>query len=132
MVDDADTTIFETGLREMQEEVGVDAKKVQVLGILRCEWSKVQALTGVAVTPVVGYMGELSASQLNINLDEVERCFTVPLEVLMENNNWTYPKESAPVFHYEGTVIWGLTAFLLDSVLNQVVLPIAPKPDLEG
>lgn len=42
-----------------------------MLGVLRCDWSEVASLVGVAVTPVVGFLGNLSREQINPNPNEV-------------------------------------------------------------
>jgi nudix motif 8 len=54
-----DNTIVGTCLREMEEEIGIRQENVTVLGTLRCNWSEVARITGVAVTPVVCFVGEL-------------------------------------------------------------------------
>lgn len=36
---------------------GFPAQQVDVLGVLRCDWSEVHKITGIGVTPVVGYLG---------------------------------------------------------------------------
>ena len=47
MVDEQiDSTIIQTSLREMREELGVSEDKVDVLGILRCNWTEVASMTG--------------------------------------------------------------------------------------
>ena len=43
-------------------------------------------LVGVAVTPVVCYIGEVGMSQLDPNPSEVSECFTVPLEMFIDND----------------------------------------------
>lgn len=45
--------------------------KVDVLGVLRCDWAELASLVGVAVTPVVGFLGNLSREQIHPNPDEV-------------------------------------------------------------
>jgi hypothetical protein len=45
----------------------------------------VHHLVGVAVTPVVCFIGEVGMSQLNPNPNEVSECFTVPLELFIDN-----------------------------------------------
>lgn len=45
--------------------------QVDVLGVLRCDWAELASLIGVAVTPVVGFLGNLSREQINPNPDEV-------------------------------------------------------------
>lgn len=41
-----DHSIIQTSLREMQEETGIEAEGVDVLGILRCNWSEVDTEIG--------------------------------------------------------------------------------------
>lgn len=55
MVDEGvDSNIIQTSLREMYEELGITREETEVMGILRCKWSEVAGMTGVAVTPVIG------------------------------------------------------------------------------
>lgn len=51
---------------------------------------QVHHLVGVAVTPVVCYIGEVGMSQLNPNPSEVSECFTVPLEMFIDNDRCVY------------------------------------------
>jgi len=122
MVDEGvDASIIQTSLREMEEELGIASEQTEVLGILRCKWSEVAGMTGVAVTPVIGYIGELSELQLHPNYDEVEQVFSIPLKDLLDESNWTHKSFSTPAFHGGPFVIWGLTAYLLHRFLDDVV-----------
>ena len=122
MVDEGvDATIIQTSLREMQEELGIPSEQTEVLGILRCKWSEVAGMTGVAVTPVVGFIGELTELQLKPDEDEVEQVFSIPLRDLLDDDKWTYKEFSTPAFHGGPFVIWGLTAYLLHRFLKDVV-----------
>lgn len=59
------------------------------MGVLRCDWAEVASLVGVAVTPVVGFLGNISREQMHPNPDEV-RSFIhsfVRLFVVHENRN---------------------------------------------
>lgn len=116
-----DETIIQTSLREMQEEIGVSPEEVEVLGILRCDWSEVASMTGIAVTPVVGFIGDLNDLTLTPNPDEVEQLFTIPMEELLDNKNWAKYDFAPPVYNGDPHVIWGLTAYLLSRFLNDVV-----------
>jgi hypothetical protein len=58
-----------------------------VLGVLRLDWADVASIVGVAVTPVVGYVGDLSKEQLRPNPDEVSHCFTIPLKQVRASFN---------------------------------------------
>lgn len=71
MDETVDVNILQTSLREMEEEIGIPPEVADVLGVMRCDWSEVANLTGVAVTPVVAYVGELTKLHLRPNLDEV-------------------------------------------------------------
>ncbi|KAG7399302.1 hypothetical protein PHYBOEH_009228 [Phytophthora boehmeriae] len=121
MVDENDSCIEGTCLREMNEEVGLAPEKVDVLGVLRCDWSSVTSITGIAVTPVVGFIGEMSDQTVAINEQEVESLFTVPVRDLMNQDNWVRHSNATPVFTGGPHVIWGLTAYLLDICLSEVL-----------
>jgi nudix motif 8 len=122
MVDEADSCIEATCLREMEEEVGLHPEVVDVLGILRCDWSSVTSITGIAVTPVLGFIGEMRDQSVVINENEVEQLFTVSLRDLMDPDNWIRRENATPVFTGGPHVVWGLTAYLLDICLSEVLL----------
>ena len=93
MVSEAnDKTIVATCLRKMHEEIkGLNDDPI-VLGVLRCNWGEVHHLVGVAVTPVVCYIGELDDCHLEPNPSKVASCFTVPLSSFLDDERWTYRK----------------------------------------
>jgi nudix motif 8 len=120
-----DSTIIHTSLREMEEELGIAPESVEVLGILRCRWKEVSSMTGIAVTPVIGFIGELNELVLTPNLDEVEEFFTIPIEDLLDETKWLKRNYSTPVFTGGPHTIWGLTAYLLEKFLQEVVVKCA-------
>eukprot|EP00978_Attheya_sp_CCMP212_P029209 scaffold103164_cov45-Attheya_sp.AAC.1 len=82
-----DPSIVSTCLREMHEEIsGLSPQSVTVLGVLRCNWGEVHHLTGVAVTPVVCFIGEIGHLDLQPNPDEVAECFTIPLKSILDRD----------------------------------------------
>ncbi|CAN1570482.1 MutT NTP pyrophosphohydrolases including oxidative damage repair enzymes [Burkholderiaceae bacterium] len=116
--DPEDRDVTATALREAQEEVGLDARHVQVLGTLP------EYITGSAffVTPVVAMV----SPQMNLqsNPDEVADTFEVPLAFLMNpahhrwhrfehdgvNREWlSMPYQDGPHLRF----IWGATAGML-------------------
>lgn len=123
-----DSTIIQTSLREMEEELGIAREKIEVLGILRCNWNEVASMTGISVTPVIGFIGELNNLVLTPNSDEVEQYFTVSLEELLDEQKWLTRNFSTPVFTGGPHTIWGLTAYLLDKFLKDVVLKCSKAP----
>jgi 8-oxo-dGTP pyrophosphatase MutT (NUDIX family) len=129
----ADKTIVETCLREMKEEIGgLDfdyhqaggSHGVSVLGVLRCNWGEVHHMVGVAVTPVVCFLGQdLAKVDLQPNPDEVAEVFTIPLASLFDKSQWIYKDDHAPIFIGGPYVIWGLTGYILERFLKDVLLP---------
>jgi nudix motif 8 len=119
----ADRTIVATCLREMQEEIeGIDIESTQVLGVFRCNWGEVHHLVGVAVTPVVCFLGELP-SDLKPNPSEVSQIFTVPLESLLDKSVWLHKEGLAPIFLGGPHPIWGLTGYILDRFGKDILAP---------
>lgn len=120
MVDEMDASIYDTALRELEEELAIPAESVETLGILRCDWGEIQSITGVAVTPVVAFIGEIKDLDVRFNDGEVEDIFTVPLESIAKRTNWQLQDHAAPIFKAPHT-IWGLTAYVLDRFLHRVL-----------
>ncbi len=112
--DEGDASAEHTALREAQEEVGIEPRRVQVLGRM----PEYRTSTGYAVTPVVGW----AEPPLEYRPDprEVDDVFEVPLAFLLDPRNHRY--ESA---FYRGRMrkywampygerfIWGATAGML-------------------
>jgi nudix motif 8 len=117
-----DQTIVATCLREMQEEIGGLDHDPQVLGVFRCNWGEVHHLVGVAVTPVVCFLGELP-DHLEPNAGEVAEVFTIPLHSLLDKHLWVHKEGLAPVFLGGPHVIWGLTGYILDRFHKDILLP---------
>ena len=110
----ADASPIATALRETQEEIGLQAHQVEILGRL----DEHPTVTGYRVTPVVG----LVAQPFELRLDdfEVAEVFEVPLAFLLDPIN--YRRDSMirdgrlREFHavpYGPHYIWGATAAML-------------------
>lgn len=108
--DEGEVTPEETALREAQEEIGVDPKRVRVLGRL----ANMITITSFRVTPVVGVIEWPTV--FTVGQHEVERIFTIPLYWLADTRNrWEFPvpgrNRSLIAFHpYDGELLWGATA----------------------
>jgi len=126
--DEGDCTPEGTALREAEEEVGIAAARVEVLGRL----PEYRTSTGFAVTPVVGW----AEPPLEYRPDphEVAEVFEVPLQFLLDVRNHRY--ESA---FYKGRMrhywampygerfIWGATAGMLVTFQRLLTRPLAPS-----
>ena len=113
-----DPDLRTTALRETQEEIGLDPKAVEVLGVLQ----PVDTITGYHIIPFVGLIPhpyDFRPSPL-----EVKRLLLLPLEGFYKAAYW-----SSGVYHYRGRstrvyywrrnreVIWGATAQVLLNLL---------------
>jgi nudix motif 8 len=114
-------------LRELDEEVGLPAAHVDVLGLSH----ELIAITGVRVTPVVAYVGELGdLSSLRLSHREIDVAFTLPIARLLQppdRERMQLGIRVAPVFNAGPFPVWGLTALILDEVLRDALgLPLLP------
>jgi 8-oxo-dGTP pyrophosphatase MutT (NUDIX family) len=100
----------ETALRETQEETGIQARNVRLLGRL----NPMDTISFFRVTPVVGLIPWPTV--FRPEQAEVARIFTMPLKWLADRSNrWEFNmlgrKHSVIVYHpYDGETLWGATA----------------------
>jgi hypothetical protein len=107
----------------MKEEIGgLQDIPINVLGVFRCNWGDVHHLVGVAVTPVVCFLGELP-ERLYPNPDEVSQVFTISLASLLEKDLWVHKDGLAPIFVGGPYPIWGLTGYILDKFAKEILRP---------
>jgi len=121
MVELNDRDLTETALREADEEIGMRASQVEVIGYL----SPQAVITGYAVLPVVGFYTADFLPRLDPR--EVAAVFEVPLEYLQDRNNLVRVDRmrngvTLPTYeyHYQGHRIWGATALMLRSFLDML------------
>ena len=113
-VEQSDAAPVHTALRESEEEIGLEPARVEILGRL----ANYVVGTGYRITPVVGFV---EAQQQFVHDErEVAEIFEVPLELVMEPDN--YHREhmriknvdrSYYVLPYGEYRIWGATASIL-------------------
>src|SRR5687768_11942376 len=116
--DEGETTPEQTALREADEEIGLQANDIKVLGrlanLITISYFRVTPVVGVLKWPTVFRVGE----------HEVARVFTIPLGWLAnETNRWQFEipgtKRSVIAFHpYDGELLWGATARMTVDFLN--------------
>jgi 8-oxo-dGTP pyrophosphatase MutT (NUDIX family) len=120
-VEPEDTSAIETALRETEEEVGLDRRHVEVIGILPDYFTG----TGYRVTPVVGLVHP--PFDLRADPHEVAEIFEVPLAFLMDGMNhqrrtFVFPngagRRTFYAMPYEKFFIWGATAAMLRNLFH--------------
>ncbi len=117
-----DTTLLETALRETEEEIGVPASQLDVVGRLddRHVYGRHR------IRSYVGFLH--AAARPRPEPREVERIFRVPLGRFLdasvyEARRWRDPPDDAPerVVHYfrlDDEIIWGATGRLVTQLLE--------------
>jgi 8-oxo-dGTP pyrophosphatase MutT (NUDIX family) len=110
-----------TALRESEEEIGLAADRIDVVGTL----DDIIIPTGFMVTPVVGYIDELPP--LKLNRGEVESVLEVPLSFFRESKNKKVVKmmrggvlHDVYFFSFGEFQIWGATAAIIESFLRKL------------
>jgi 8-oxo-dGTP pyrophosphatase MutT (NUDIX family) len=118
-MDPEDQSPNDTALRESQEEIGLDPKRVEIIGHL----PQYLTVSGYSVTPVVG----LVQAQAEYVLDEFEVAdiFEVPLSFVLDPANhqvrlWQSEQGGRRFYSmpYEDRFIWGATAGMLRNLYH--------------
>ena len=113
-----DSSLEQTALRETHEELGIPPESIRVLGRFHEYMSVTQAL----VRPYVGVLAP--DSRLEPNPAEVAFAFQVPFTYFMETtpevSPWERQGRIIPLYHwhFEGSLIWGLTAAMIKDLLK--------------
>ena len=126
-------------IREICEELGLNKGEFEI----KHKLSLLITHYGLLVHPFIGYIKNINS--LNINKDEVDKILLVPLKHLINNNplevksklvvdrNNEFPYDlinsgknykfkqgnyRSLFYEYEGNIIWGMTALILEDFLN--------------
>lgn len=112
--DPDDDTLLDTALRETHEEMGIDPEDIEVLGAL----DQTATTTGFCTSPFAGTIPY--PYTFNIQEDEVAEVLEVPVSSLMDGASRRDEirviegdLQNAPVFAYDGHIIFGATARIL-------------------
>ena len=133
---EAGETAVECALRETEEEIGIPADRIRILG----QFDSLYEVSSLTMNTVAGAIQEEDLQLLKLNPAEVDQVFTVPLRFFLETEpmiydydvvqkveefpyeaagirsdyRWRVGKKRAYIFHYgageDRQIIWGLTA----------------------
>lgn len=119
--DPEDPDLIHTALREAEEEIGLPAGLVEVLGPL----STLVSRHGIQVTPYVGFVPDYV--EYRANDGEIDSVFSVPLAFFREDpremtHRIDYLGKSwyVPSYRYGDYKIWGLTAIMVVELVNLI------------
>jgi 8-oxo-dGTP pyrophosphatase MutT (NUDIX family) len=116
--DKTDSSLFDTALRESNEEINLNSKDVTELGKLNYLISRHK----IEVNPFIASVDHPQALQPN---EEIQEIFTVPLDFLLDPKN--IQRENierhgsvwlVPTWNIKDQKIWGLTAMITVNFLN--------------
>ncbi|MDB2357205.1 CoA pyrophosphatase [Gammaproteobacteria bacterium] len=117
-VDEMDTSLFGTALRESNEEISLNGKDVTQLGKLNYLISRHK----IEVNPFVATVDQPQSLEPN---EEIQEIFTVPLDFLLDSKNVQreiIERDGAtwqvPTWNIKDQKIWGLTAIITLNFLN--------------
>ena len=117
---EAQETLVQTALRETEEEIGLAATHIQVIGALSPIYIDV---SNYCVHPFVGFL-EYAPSSFTIQEDEVQKVLPLSIAELASPTNKRketrilrgHPVE-VPFFFVNQEVVWGATAMILAELL---------------
>jgi 8-oxo-dGTP pyrophosphatase MutT (NUDIX family) len=120
-VDEEDSELVNTALREASEEIGLKENDVQIIGVL----DDIVTVTEFIVTPFVGlfhYPYPFRTSPV-----EIAELIEVPLSVLLDEESFSERevirmgrKELVYAYQYGDNIIWGATARILKQFLDLI------------
>lgn len=118
-----DRDALATAVREAQEEIALPPGTVEPLGYLE----RLDTTSGFCVTPVVALVH--GRPPLRANPDEVAEVFRVPLDYLLQPDNFrdrqmsrASLRSAVPEVRYGEHVIWGATAMMLVNLQRRLGL----------
>ena len=120
-VEEQDANLIETATREFEEEIGISASQLEIVGNLH----PYQTISGFEVLPIVAFLNPPLATAFDEG--EVDEVFYVPLSHCLDQSNHLHVNtqikgKSYPVtfIPYQDYNIWGATAAMLKDFANHM------------
>ena len=119
-----DKTLVDTALREANEEVGVDPKKIEIIK----QWSDLYIPpSNFMVSPFMGISKELP--EFSLQTDEVSGIIELPVEDLLKDDlikkvkmTTSYANDiEVPAFVINEHIVWGATAMILSEIKETLI-----------
>ena len=140
---EADESFVECALRETEEELSIPRSEITLLG--QSDFTCGQR--GFLLQPVLGLVSPAGIAAMTPSPDEVAEVFTVPLEFfrttpaevytytltpnvpedfpyeavgIPRDYPWARGRVEVPIWHWQGRVIWGLTARIVQDICKHL------------
>jgi 8-oxo-dGTP pyrophosphatase MutT (NUDIX family) len=117
-----DVNLMNTALRETQEEIGISGSQITVIGNL----NPITTNSGFLITPFVAFIEEQHT--IEIDTQEVRRILEVPVDYLLNSNNFylqtlfaNKQRRATYCIPYQNNLIWGATAQILKNLQKQLI-----------
>ncbi len=127
---ESDEDVWDAALREAHEEAGIAPQRVLRLGQL----DEAETPSGFRIVPCVGAIPFPFETQ--INHAEIDELFSVPLvaflnPTLVESQILEFQGKQyqVPIYHFGRHRIWGLTARIIQNLLQRLELAAAEPPN---
>ena len=124
VVDEEDSELISTALREAFEEIGLKESDVQIIGVL----DDIVTITEFIVTPIVGLFPY--PYPFKVSKGEIAELIEVPLSFLLDEDCFSEReilrgggKEVVYAYQYGKHIIWGATARILKQFLDLISSP---------
>jgi len=106
----SDSSLLQTALREVEEEIALRAEDVEILG----EFDDSVTLTSnYVISPFVAFIPH--PYPFKADGREIREIFSVPLSFFMDEANF---KQDSCEYEYDGHIIWGATAGILKQFID--------------
>ncbi|KOE77824.1 CoA pyrophosphatase [Vibrio aestuarianus] len=119
-----DHSLYQTAIREAEEETGIKASQIEILGHL----PELVTVSKFSVTPVVAFIQPDYQAKLDDN--EVEELFEVPANYLFDRTKlysglFQVKNQAHRVFAipYQQHFIWGMTAQIIQALQTHIISP---------
>ena len=106
----SDSSLLQTALREAEEEIGLRAQDVEILGELD---DSLTLTSNYVISPFVAFIPHHYAFKADGR--EIKEIFSVPLSFLMDEANF---RQDSCEYEYDGHIVWGATARILKQFID--------------
>ncbi len=120
-IEQNDISIEHAALRETEEEIGIKQNKIEILGALE---PTITLRSDFVVYPFVGILKD---NKFNINKQEIDKLFGIPLTYLIDSypfktQLYTYNnrKYNTFVIEYKNEIVWGATARITSQFIEKI------------